>query len=251
MTWDEAIQTVLREADGALHYTEISDRIVARGLRGGDEIGATPAQTVNARISSSMRQPNSPYVRVRMGEYALRTNIAEAQTVEAEVEAEEPASGALRAFGMYWRRELVIWMRGAKLLGRQTGGATDVNFAAQQGVYLLHDRDRVIYVGRADDTLFARLKVHTSDRLSGRWDRFSWFGLRAVEDDGRLSEVSLDWRQSVVLETLEALLIESLEPPLNRRRGDNLSAAEYSQVEDPDLEALRRQELAARILGER
>lgn len=251
MTWDEAIQAVLREADGALHYTEISDRIVAMGLRGGDEIGATPAQTVNARISSSMRLQNSPYVRVRVGEYALRTNLADARIGDEEGETEEPESGALRAFGMYWRREWVIWTRGARLLGRQTGGARDVNFAAQQGVYLLHDRDRVIYVGRADDTLFARLKAHTSDRLSGRWDRFSWFGLRAVKDDGTLSEVALDWRQSVVLETLEALLIESLEPPLNRRRGDNLSAAEYSQVEDPDIEALRRQDLANRILGER
>jgi hypothetical protein len=152
---------------------------------------------------------------------------------------------------MYWRREFVIWTRGARLLGQQTGGAINVNFADQKGVYLLHDRDRVIYVGRADDTLYSRVKAHATDRLSGRWDRFSWFGLRPVLASGSLGELALDWRHGVVLETLEALLIESLEPPLNRRRGDNLSAAEYSQVEDPDLEALRRQELAARILGQR
>jgi hypothetical protein len=99
--------------------------------------------------------------------------------------------------------------------------------------------------------MFARLKAHTTDRLSGRWDRFSWFGLRAVQSDGTLFPVATDWKHHIVLETLEALLIESLEPPLNRRRGDNLSAVEYSQVEDPELEALRRQELAARILGQR
>jgi excinuclease UvrABC nuclease subunit len=151
---------------------------------------------------------------------------------------------------MYWRREFVIWNQGARLLGKQSGAASAVNFAEQRGIYLLHDRDRVIYVGRADDTLFARLKAHVTDRLGGRWDRFSWFGLRAVEADGRLSEVVLDWTHDVVIETLEAMLIESLEPPLNRRRGDNLSAIEYSQVEDPDLEMRRRQELAARILGE-
>lgn len=250
MTWDEAVQIVLREAGEALHYTEITERIIAKALRG-EEVGATPAQTVNATINSSLNRPNSPYVRVRAGEFALRSELSiEATSIPAPVVDEVP-TGALKAFGMYWRRELVIWTRGTRMLGRQSGGSSDVDFGSQQGVYLLHDRDRVIYVGRADDTMFARLKAHTTDRLSGRWDRFSWFGLRAVQSDGMLSSVALDWKHPVVLETLEALLIESLEPPLNRRRGDNLSAIEYSQVEDPDLETLRKQELAARILGQR
>jgi hypothetical protein len=250
-TWDEAVQEVLREAGEALHYTEITERIIAKGLRG-EEVGATPAQTVNATINYSLGRPNSPYVRVRMGEFALRSELSiESATAAKPDMEEEVATGALRAFGMYWRRELVIWTRGSRILGRQSGGSSDVDFGPQQGLYLLHDRDRVIYVGRADDTMFARLKAHTLDRLSGRWDRFSWFGLRAVKSDGTLSAVALDWKHGIVLETLEALLIESLEPPLNRRRGDNLSAAEYSQVEDPELETMRRQELAARILGQR
>lgn len=177
MTWDEAVQAVLRQAGGALHYSEIAERVVAQGLR--EDVGATPNQTVAATISMSLRETDSPYVRVARGEYALRSElqIDIADTSTPETAAEEPATGALKAFGMYWRRELVIWSSRTRLLGQQTGGATDVDFGGQQGVYLLHDRDRVIYVGRADDTLFARLKVHTSDRLSGRWDRFSWFGL--------------------------------------------------------------------------
>lgn len=250
MTWDEAVQIVLREAGEALHYTEITERIIAKALRG-EEVGATPAQTVNATINSSLNRPNSPYVRVRMGEFALRSELSIEASSNPTPAVEEAPTGALKAFGMYWRRELVIWIRGTRILGRQSGGSSDVDFGSQQGVYLLHDRDRVIYVGRADDTMFARLRAHTTDRLSGRWDRFSWFGLRAVQPDGMLSSVALDWKHPIVLETLEALLIESLEPPLNRRRGDNLSAIEYSQVEDPDLETLRKQELAARILGQR
>ena len=75
MTWDEAIQAILAEAGGSLHYAEISERIIAKRLRGPDEIGATPAQTVNATINSSLRQQHSPYIRVRMGEYALRSEI--------------------------------------------------------------------------------------------------------------------------------------------------------------------------------
>jgi len=247
MTWDEAIQSVLREAGSALHYTEIAERIAARGLR--ESLGATPAQSVNATISQSLHDPDSQYVRVRMGEYALRSELQrDAPTPTAEEAAvEEPNTGELKAFGMYWRRENAIWTGAQRLLGKQSGAVIRVNFAEQQGVYLFHDRDRVIYVGRADDALFSRLKVHTTDRLSGRWDRFSWFGLRAVKDDGTLADVVLDWRHSVVIETLEALLIESLEPPLNRRRGDNLSAAEYYQVTDPEVDRSRLQELAARI----
>jgi hypothetical protein len=243
---------VLREAGGALHYGEIAERIVAKGLRG-DDVGATPANTVNSIISQSIRLASTPYIRVRMGEYALRSELPIAtagQAIPVDTTEDTAETGALQAFGMYWRREFVIWNQGTRLLGKQSGAASPVNFAEQRGIYLLHDRDRVIYVGRADDTLFARLKAHITDRLGGRWDRFSWFGLRAVGADGRLSEVVLDWTHDVVIETLEAMLIESLEPPLNRRRGDNLSAIEYSQLEDPDLEMRRRQELAARILGE-
>ena len=35
--------------------------------------------------------------------------------------------------------------------------------------------------------------------------------------------------------TLEALLIETLEPPQNRRRGDDFAAVEYIQDIDPEL----------------
>jgi hypothetical protein len=109
---------------------------------------------------------------------------------------------------------------------------------APQGVIIAREftRERVIYVGRATDALFTRLKAHTADRLGGRWDRFSWFGLRSVRDNGELSDGEGTWNQGVVVETMEALLIESLEPPLNRRRGDNLSGAEYIQTPDPQIE---------------
>jgi hypothetical protein len=228
LPWEEAIQRVLAEADGALHYADIAERIVPKGLR--RAVGATPAATVAAYLSNSLRENSSPYLRVGRGEYTLRA-VAEkspqdqTDTIKNADQAAE--TGALRAFGMFWQRDLVLWSGIPKLLGRQGAGATGVNFADQIGVYLLHDRERVIYVGRAVDTLFTRLKTHTTDRLGARWDRFSWFGLRSVDDSGKLSDARVPWSQDVVVETMEALLIESLEPPLNRRRGDNLSGIEY------------------------
>jgi hypothetical protein len=161
--------------------------------------------------------------------------------------ADEIETGALRAFGMFWRRDWVIWTGTPRLVGRQGSGASDVNFSDQIGVYLLHDRERVIYVGRATDSLYARLKAHTSDRLSGRWDRFSWFGLRGVKEDGSLEDSTVPWTPEVVIETMEALLIESLEPPLNRKRGDNFSALEFIQVTDPQLEKAQKQALLEEI----
>jgi len=38
-------------------------------------------------------------------------------------------------------------------------------------------------------------------------------------------------------------LIEALEPPQNRKRGDDLSAVEYIQKEDPEIEKKRQQDM--------
>lgn len=241
LSWEDAIQQVLTDADSALHYTEIAERIVSEGLR--QSVGATPAATVGAIFSTSLKEKSSPYLRVGRGQYTLKTvtekTAQEDQAHASKCPAQVEEAGALRAFGMFWQRAWVLWSGPSRLLGRQGAGATDVDFTSQIGVYLLHDRERVIYVGRATDALFSRLKAHTADRLSGRWDRFSWFGLRSVKTDGKLSNSATPWNEEVVVETMEALLIESLEPPLNRRRGDNLSGIEYIQVEDPQI-ALER-----------
>ncbi len=214
-------------------------------------MGATPPQTVAAQFSISLRNdPNSPYLRVARGLYTLKANAATGAQIDSE-EIDDPErateTGALRAFGMFWRRDLTSWTGEGKLLGKQGAGASDVDFAGQVGVYLLHDRERVIYVGRATDALFARLKAHTSDRLGGRWDRFSWFGIRSVTEKGNLADEAVPWSQDVVVETMEALLIESLEPPLNRRRGDNFSAVEYLQAPDPRIEAAKRAEIIRQV----
>lgn len=254
ITWSEAIQLVLEKADEELHYTEIAKIILSKGMV--KSAGATPAQTVAAHLSTSIKNDpeSSPFQRVSKGRYILRKGILpekaqdELQEEIAEAAAEDVVTeaGALQAFGMYWRREAVMWSKTSPpIFGHQSVGAKRVDFGGQVGVYLLHDRDRVIYVGRASDTLATRLRAHTTDRLGGRWDRFSWFGLRAVQENGTLSgkDFTPPWSHSVVIETMEALLIESLEPPLNRKRGDNFSAAEYLQVEDPEMEKSRQKKL--------
>lgn len=248
LTWEAAIEKVLTDADAALHYAEIAEQISTEKLR---EVGSTPAASVAAIFSRSISAGSSPFIRLGNGLYALRSKLtAPAQVAAVEAApADESETGALRAFGMFWKRNEVVWTGKPRLLGRQSAGASDVNFADQIGVYLLHDRDRVIYVGRASDTMFARLKAHTNDRLSGRWDRFSWFGLRNALEDGTLSDAAISWDHRVVIDTMEALLIESLEPPLNRKRGDNFSGVEYLQSVDPEIEAIRKKQVIAELLA--
>jgi hypothetical protein len=80
-----------------------------------------------------------------------------------------------------------------------------------------------------------RLYEHTIDRLGSRWNRFSWFGLLNVTDEGGLVEAPIKVTLPSLIATLEALLIEALEPPQNRKRGDDFSVMEYIQDIDPEI----------------
>lgn len=84
-----------------------------------------------------------------------------------------------------------------------------------------------------------RLFEHTKDRLQSRWNRLSWFGLLRVTEKGELVEANATLSPELVATTLEAVLIEGLEPRQNRKRGDGFNATEYLQAEDPEIE--RRQ----------
>ena len=246
MSWREAIAKVLAEANAPLHYSEISEKILSRGYYKTD--GATPSATVNAQISSSIKHEGdeSPFLRVGKGTFSLRsrTDLAElpvsapkatAEPIPAEAEIEASES-IIQSFGMYWQRDLVVWKNGPRMYGQQQASAKPVDFGRQKGIYILYDHHTVVYVGRSiDRPLGKRLYEHTVDRLGSRWNRFSWFGLLDVTNEGDLREVPVKASLAVLVATLEALLIEALEPPQNRKRGDDFSAIEYIQDVDPEL----------------
>lgn len=246
LSWPDAILEVLRKSPEPMHYTRIAEAVVAARLR--SSYGATPAQSVNQAIRTSMKSDpsNTPFIQVGRGYYSARPSLvrsgpdvrAEATDDDETEESEEP--GFVNAFGMFWERSGVDWERSApRLLGRWLKHSTAVDFFGQRGVYLLHDRGQVVYVGRAiHQDLGTRLKQHTQTRLRGRWDRFSWFGLRRVAEGGTLDATlptSVD--PFALVATLEALLIEGLEPPQNRRRGDGFRALEFVQQMDPQAQA--------------
>ena len=81
-TWRDAIIKVLSEAETPLHYTEISEQIFANGYYHTD--GATPAATVNAQISASIKHDGerSPFIRVGKGTFSLKQPNSSAATLK-------------------------------------------------------------------------------------------------------------------------------------------------------------------------
>jgi hypothetical protein len=106
MRWEEAIRTVLQDAPGPMHYTEIADRIIERKLRP-EGLGATPASTVNAYLTTSINNEGtkSPFVRVDRGLYWLKsaqTKVLTTQVQEVEeLSASSQTTGVVNAFGMF------------------------------------------------------------------------------------------------------------------------------------------------------
>lgn len=240
LSWRDAITSVLQASAAAMHYTEIAEAIAEQQLRA--EFGATPAATVNSIISTSLQNEgeNSPFVRVDRGRYWMRAAaqlVAPQQVTATSEQADD--TGLINAFGMYWARGNVYWAPSTpKILGQQQPESTPVDFCGEKGVYLLHDGRAVVYVGRTtEQPLGIRLRQHTTDRLNGRWDRFSWFGVYPAADNGALNTgASSAYDLSMLIVTMEALLIEGLEPPQNRKRGDDFRAVEFLQVEDPEIQ---------------
>src|SRR5271169_3793502 len=98
----------------------------------------------------------------------------------------------VHAYGLFWRADEIDWHpgRGARgkfrLLGRK-GKYLPIlkigDFREQKGIYILYGNLGAHYIGLTrKQTIGTRLKQHLTDDLQGMWDRFSWFGFRAVLD---------------------------------------------------------------------
>lgn len=252
MTWEQAVLFVLQDAGEPLHYTAVGTRIARQNLT--RSVGANPAAGAMSTLRNLLKDNRVSNVVGQRGFYAL-PDIARdvAAVVEAqEVEETTPGRLVVNAYGLYWSRSLVNWeaaptSSSARILG--TAGSDPVNFADQDGIYLLHNGNEIAYVGQSYTPssdragLYSRLRAHHNDsRKSDRWDSFSWFGFRPVDDNGNLSQVPESANIKDVIDLIEGILIEGIMPRLNMRRGEGVKAWEtnlYNQVEDPQLIANR------------
>lgn len=248
LTWRNAIVKVLEDEEKALHYIEIAELISERGYR--QNFGATPQDTVSAQLTTDLKRmgEKSQFARVDKGVYILRKfldeksqNVIEKREMDSEStkDNKDERFKIINSFGIYWNRDLVYWDNSIPdLFAIQQKGAIPINFKDQAGIYLLHDSRETVYIGQAiKRTLGVRLREHTLDRLSGRWNRFSWFGFYPIDENGKLiTDIKFDnLTVEQIGDLLEAILIESIEPRQNRRQGNLFFGLEYLQQEAPEL----------------
>lgn len=156
-----------------------------------------------------------------------------------------PTGGFIRSYGMFWDRHEIEWSPGRgnrgqfRLLGRvgeNRGNVRLCDFRSQRGIYVLYDDHGPTYVGLAKTRdLGLRLRDHTKDSLSEKWERFSWFGfcrvLKTAHSDGTrrlavMPEVLLSHSQRAIRD-IEALLIQCL----GTYRNDNIQKMKFTSAE--------------------
>lgn len=152
----------------------------------------------------------------------------------------------IQNYGLYWKEDDVFWGKGNNAGALQGVKSTNisaepVDFRMQSGVYVLYSDYNMIYVGQAgngNQKLFDRLKAHRRNNLAGRWNQFSWFGTRSVLKDGTLSVETAGSHSThgEVLNHIEAILIHSSEPNLNRQGGRfGKRTHQFNQVRNDNL----------------
>lgn len=150
----------------------------------------------------------------------------------------------IRSYGLHWRLDRVFWGKqnvpgGLFGTARSSQRSNPIDFRNQRGIYALYAEYELVYIGQTgagSDRLFNRLKAHTADHLSERWDRFSWFGTQWVTKNGVISKDTATLSETVraSLNILEAVVIAISEPRLNLQRGKWSDATKYFQWWEKD-----------------
>jgi hypothetical protein len=89
--------------------------------------------------------------------------------------------------------------------------------------------------------------------LWNRWEYFSWVGFRDVNKTGELSsQQSVEsgvsgFKYGEALNEIEGILIEIIEPKLNKQGGKLSAAKEYFQWVDPDIEDVTNKDILDKI----
>ena len=261
MSWERAILLILGEENRPFHYSEIAEIILSRGLK--TTIGKTPHFTVAGEISRLRSGGMQNIIKTAPGFYWLqRETGAPAQDIISDVAEELDYTDATKylsvaAYGLHWERSKVDW-RAGRILGYDPGFDIDadperaINFADQQGVYLLHNWQSVVYVGRTaaeKNGLFQRLHQHHRKQVwSAKWERFSWFGIRRVSETGGMIDGPAQASKEVVSALMEAVLIETLGPSFNKTQGSYMGTL-YHQTTDPNVAKTQAQNLLRGLTG--
>lgn len=169
------------------------------------------------------------------------------------------ATSLIKLYGEFWNPDIIDWgTRGAgnkaKFLGflMKDKKKYEANFFDAQGIYVLYDSFRPVYVGKAFSTSIGkRVRDHLSDRHAGRWDMFSWYSTCnfKIMDSTLRPAGKRQISPETVVNTLEALAILVADPTLNRKRESLPEALEVVQSENPNPVSIRHylEQILARL----
>jgi hypothetical protein len=152
-------------------------------------------------------------------------------------------SAPILCLGAQWRAADVYWkvsVQNAQLRGVNAKNVTapSVNFAQQTGIYILYADYKPVYVGQANGSLFARLQIHFRiDDMAGRWDTFTWLGMRHAVKAGLSTNASkFTITRTQLMDHFEAAMIHAFEPPMNGQEGRfGKKVIRYRQIRDSRL----------------
>lgn len=249
MTWDDAILKVLKENNRVMHYREIASAIVDGQLRPEDKVGSTPAITVNNYLrGKKLKDKVTPTG--NKGMYALTDGHSSSLNTNLTIVKEDDAleDVLITSYGRFWDRKLFEKNKN-QIFGTsvQTKNSAVVSFTNCSGIYLLHKGYEVIYVGQAQE-LAKRIADHFNDDKRNRWDNFSWFSITPLKDNEMPEDSpkkNLSYKS--LLDTLEALLIETLGPERNKKVGNDFEDKEFEQIAELDYLKRKMQNQTIRL----
>ena len=223
LSWKGAVLAVLQNHDGSLSPQEIVEQISLQGLR--KITGKTPSATVARQLLDLMDSGNPKVKKMGRGLYA------HSGLEDSDDQVINDENLVITNFGIGWERNEVLWTRNPKLLGVEVEDSEPIDISNEEGIYILLDGREIMYIGRTTGRpIGVRLSEHARGRMKNRWNRFSWFSIL----DKSVSQFEL-------ISTIESILIEALEPRLNRQGGQNLGI-ELIQKADPEIERKRKKQ---------
>jgi hypothetical protein len=230
----KSISKMLTEAFEPMDYEEIAVELAINGeIRA---FGAMPRNLIYSTIETAIREEGDScaFVKTYPGVYIMRQNAKPAHLTAARACASERVRdqiGIISCYGQSWRRDRVQWKPGPEIIGCQFQESTKIDFCGQIGIYALHsENDSVEFVGdTGNSNLGDCLFEHTQGRLSGRWQRFSFYGFRPISDDGSLGQLDVASKSAASLASMRSILVEVANPRANKRCYDWFSTLEFVQ----------------------
>ena len=221
----EEIKSVLSKSEKPMSSDEIASKLDFPR-------GPMPWNKIQLELEESIARGDSQIVKKYPGIYVMRSNPGTATAHEPQTSDHLDLPGVITCYGQDWQRDRVQWNAPVQLIGSQMMTSTEIDFAPQIGFYALGWGlgKAVEFIGFSGKrTIGECLLEHTNDRLSGRWESFSFYGLKPILQDGSFGPLPESVTSTETVASILSILVSVVQPKGNRRYYDMFSTLEFAQ----------------------